>query len=68
MKVRAKAKFIDKEATKKAGKSVVRKIGDTFTVSEKRFEEIQSVGDFVEEVVEEKKPAGKAKADEKKAE
>lgn len=60
MKVKAKRNFIDKEATKKARKPVVRKAGEIFTVSKERFEEIQQVGDLVEEVNEEKKPKKKA--------
>lgn len=65
MKVRTKKSFIDKEATEKAGKPVIRKVGEIFTASKERFAEIQKVDDLVEAVVEEKKPAAKAKAAEK---
>lgn len=60
MKVKAKQKFIDRVASEKAGKTVVRKVGEEFTVSKERLAEIKKAGDFVEEVVEEKKPKAKA--------
>lgn len=61
MKVRVTTKFIDKEATAKKGEPVVRKVGEEYSVSKERYEEIQKAGNFVEKVVEEKKPEEKAK-------
>ena len=60
MKVKVKIRFIDKVASEKAGKTIVRKVGEEFSVSKERFEEIKAAGDFVEKVVEEKKPEKKA--------
>lgn len=57
MKVKVKRSFIDKH-TKKTHKK-----GDIFTVSKERFDEIQKVGDLVEEVVEEKKAKAEKKAE-----
>lgn len=57
MKVKVKRSFIDKH-TKKTHKK-----GDIFTVSKERYDEIQKVGDLVEEVVEEKKAEAKKKAE-----
>lgn len=48
MKVKVVQKFIDKHTGE------VRKIGDEFVCTKKRFAEILSVGAFVEEVAEEK--------------
>ena len=48
MKVRALIKFKDLKEEK------VREIGDEFIVSKARFEEILEVGQFVEEVEEDK--------------
>lgn len=59
MKVKVTNKFVDN-----AEGEVLRKVGDEFTVSKERFEEIERAGDFVKEVKETKEV--KAKADPKK--
>ena len=54
MKVRVLRDFYDK-----ANDEVLRKAGDEFVISQERFEEILSVGDFVEEIKETKKSTKK---------
>ncbi|WP_164995858.1 hypothetical protein [Miniphocaeibacter massiliensis] len=49
MKVITKVKFKDKK------EGVIRDVGDTFSISKKRYEEILKVGKFVEEIKEETK-------------
>lgn len=56
MKVRVIRDFYDK-----ANDEVLRKVGDEFVISQERFEEILSVGDFVEEIKEEPKKSTKKK-------
>ena len=51
MKVKVLKKFKDKHTGK------VHKVDEVFTVSKERFAEIQSVGNLVEEVKEDKKAA-----------
>lgn len=46
MKVRTIKRFIDKK------ESVAREVGDEFTCTKKRYEEILKVGKFVEEIKE----------------
>lgn len=48
-----KAKVLVKFKDKKTGK--IRKVGEVFTLSKDRYEEILKVGKLVEEVIEEKK-------------
>ena len=45
MKVKVTNRFIDN-----AEGEVLRKVGDEFTLSKERFEEIERAGDFVKEV------------------
>ena len=54
MKVRVTRDFYDL-----ANNDTLRKVGDEFIVSQERFEEILSVGDFVEEIKETKKSTKK---------
>ena len=54
MKVRVTRDFYDQ-----ANNDTLRKVGDEFIVSQERFEEILSVGDFVEEIKETKKSTKK---------
>lgn len=54
MKVRVIRDFYDK-----ANDEVLRKAGDELVISQERFEEILSVGDFVEEIKETKKSTKK---------
>lgn len=54
MKVRVTRNFYDK-----ANDKVLRKAGDELVISQERFEEILSVGDFVEEIKETKKSTKK---------
>ena len=54
MKVRVIRDFYDL-----ANNDTLRKVGDEFIVSQERFEEILSVGDFVEEIKETKKSTKK---------
>ena len=54
MKVRVIRDFYDL-----ANNDTLRKVGDEFVVSQERFEEILSVGDFVEEIKETKKSTKK---------
>ena len=54
MKVRVIRDFYDL-----ANSDTLRKAGDEFIVSQERFEEILSVGDFVEEIKETKKSTKK---------
>lgn len=49
MKVKVIQKFRDKETRK------VRLVGEVFECSDKRFKEIESAGDYIEIVPEEKK-------------
>lgn len=56
MKVRVIRDFYDK-----ANDEVLRKAGDEIVVNQERFEEILSVGDFVEEIKEESKKSTKKK-------
>lgn len=53
MKVKTKKSFIDKHTGK------VHKVGEVFTVTKERFDEIQKVADLVEVVVEKKTKAEK---------
>jgi len=50
MKVKVTNNFIDKAESESQGKEVFRKIGDEFTISKERFDEIASAGEFVKEV------------------
>ena len=54
MKVRVIRDFYDK-----ANDEVLRKAGEELVISQERFEEILSVGDFVEEIKETKKSTKK---------
>ena len=54
MKVRVTRDFYDL-----ANNDTLRKVGDEFIVNQERFEEILSVGDFVEEIKETKKSTKK---------
>ena len=54
MKVRVTRDFYDK-----ANDKVLRKAGDELVISQERFKEILSVGDFVEEIKETKKSTKK---------
>lgn len=54
MKVRVLRDFYDK-----ANDEVLRKAGDEIVISQERFDEILSVGDFVEEIKETKKSTKK---------
>ena len=54
MKVRVIRDFYDK-----ANDKVLRKAGDELVISQERFKEILSVGDFVEEIKETKKSTKK---------
>ena len=54
MKVRVTRDFYDK-----ANDEVLRKAGDELVINQERFEEILSVGDFVEEIKETKKSTKK---------
>ena len=54
MKVRVTRDFYDL-----ANNDTLRKVGDEFIASQERFEEILSVGDFVEEIKETKKSTKK---------
>jgi hypothetical protein len=56
MKVKVVSKFIDKETKK------VRKVGEEFSCTEKRYDEILQVGNFVVKVEEKekKKPVKKS--------
>ena len=56
MKVKVLRNFYDK-----ANDEVLRKAGDEMVISQERFEEILSVGDFVEEIKEETKKSTKKK-------
>lgn len=58
MKVRVLKNFVDKVESRIQNEEVFRTVGDVFTVSKDRFEEIKKAGDYVEEV--------KAKSDTKK--
>ena len=55
MKVKTIVRFRDLKENK------IREIGEEFTVSKERYDEILKVGNFVEEVVEEVKTDKKAK-------
>jgi hypothetical protein len=50
MKAKVLNNFVDKVESKIQNKEVFRAVGDMFTVSKYRFEEIKKAGDFVEEV------------------
>ena len=54
MKVRVTRNFYDK-----ANDEVLRKAGDEMVISQERYKEILSVGDFVEEIKETKKSTKK---------
>ena len=54
MKVRVTRDFYDL-----ANNDTLRKVGDEFVVSQERYKEILSVGDFVEEIKETKKSTKK---------
>lgn len=54
MKVRVTRDFYDK-----ANDEVLRKAGDELVISQERYKEILSVGDFVEEIKETKKSTKK---------
>lgn len=54
MKVRVTRNFYDK-----ANDKVLRKAGDELVISQERYKEILSVGDFVEEIKETKKSTKK---------
>ena len=50
MKVKVITNFVDRIESVEQGKEVLRKVGDEFTLSKERFEEIVRSGDFVKEV------------------
>lgn len=50
MKAKVTTNFVDKVESAEQGKEVLRKVGDEFTLSEVRFEEIKKVGDYITEV------------------
>jgi hypothetical protein len=50
MKVKVLSNFVDKVESKIQNKEVFRAVGDEFTVSKTRFDEIKKAGDFVEEI------------------
>lgn len=50
MKVKVLKNFVDKVESEIQNKEVYRAVGDEFTVSLSRFEEIKKAGDFVEEI------------------
>jgi uncharacterized protein YqgV (UPF0045/DUF77 family) len=56
MKVRVLSNFVDKVESEIQKKEVFRTVGDMFTVTKTRFDEIKRAGDFVEEVKETPKP------------
>lgn len=56
MKVRVINNFVDKVESEIQKKEVFRTVGDMFTVTKTRFDEIKRAGDFVEEVKETPKP------------
>lgn len=56
MKVKVIREFKDKHTNE------LHELGSTFDVTNKRFKEIQSVGDFVQEIKEEVKPDKPEKA------
>jgi hypothetical protein len=56
MKVRVLSNFVDKVESEIQKKEVLRSVGDEFTVTKTRFDEIKRAGDFVKEVKENPKP------------
>jgi hypothetical protein len=50
MKVKVLIDFVDIVESKIQNKEVFRAVGDEFTVSKDRFDEIKRAGDFVKEV------------------
>ncbi|MFY0758735.1 hypothetical protein AB1K32_07630 [Metabacillus dongyingensis] len=50
MKVKVLKDFIDKLESENQNKEVLRAVGEEFTVSKARFDEIKSKGDFIKEV------------------
>jgi hypothetical protein len=50
MKVKVLKNFVDKVESQIQNEEVFRAVGDVFTVSKSRFDEIKKAGDFVEEV------------------
>jgi uncharacterized protein YqgV (UPF0045/DUF77 family) len=56
MKVRVLSNFVDKVESEIQKKEVFRTVGDMFTVTKTRFDEIKRAGDFVEEIKETPKP------------
>ena len=50
MKAKVITNFVDRIESAEQGKEVLRKVGDEFTLSKERFEEIERAGDYVKEV------------------
>lgn len=50
MKVKVLSNFVDRVESEIQNKEVFRAVGEEFTVSKTRFDEIKRAGDFVEEV------------------
>lgn len=50
MKAKVITNFVDRIESAEQGKEVLRKVGDEFTVSKERFDEIKSAGNYVEEI------------------
>ncbi|MGD7051426.1 hypothetical protein [Sutcliffiella horikoshii] len=62
MKVKVIKNFVDKVESKIQNKEVFRAVGDEFTVSKSRFEEIKKTGNYIKEVKTKKmKPETKTK-------
>jgi Ni,Fe-hydrogenase III large subunit len=56
MKAKVLMNFVDRVESEIQNKEVLRTVGDVFTVTKTRFDEIKRAGDFVEEVKETPKP------------
>jgi hypothetical protein len=50
LKVKVTKNFVDKVESEKAKREVLRTVGEEFTVSKERFDEITRKGDFIKEV------------------
>ncbi|MBT2656622.1 hypothetical protein J7E81_15490 [Bacillus sp. ISL-18] len=50
MKVKVLKNFVDLVESKIQNEEVFRAVGDEFTVSKDRFDEIKKAGDFIEEI------------------
>jgi hypothetical protein len=61
MKVKVTRNFVDKVESEKLKQEVLRTVGEEFTVSKERFDEIKRQGNFVKEVITKSAPKKRVK-------